>query len=102
MTDHRYLGGPGRFRDSGMMDLPTNAAPRAFWQADLTEATRAFEENEGKIAGMTTYMNIDARYRRVEIGHLVERADLGLVGEQDVDAAVVEEPQQIVTVTIDD
>jgi N-acetyl-1-D-myo-inositol-2-amino-2-deoxy-alpha-D-glucopyranoside deacetylase len=40
VTDYRILGGPGRWRDSGMMDLPTNAAPRAFWQADLTEATR--------------------------------------------------------------
>src|SRR3954468_2070498 len=24
VTDHRLLGGPGRFRDSGMMGLPTN------------------------------------------------------------------------------
>ncbi len=33
VTDHRYLGGPGRFRDSGMMDTPANAHPRAFWRA---------------------------------------------------------------------
>jgi N-acetyl-1-D-myo-inositol-2-amino-2-deoxy-alpha-D-glucopyranoside deacetylase len=44
VTDFRILGGPGRWRDSGMMDLPTNAAPRAFWQADLAEATRALAE----------------------------------------------------------
>ncbi|MEP7021497.1 MAG: N-acetyl-1-D-myo-inositol-2-amino-2-deoxy-alpha-D-glucopyranoside deacetylase [Pseudonocardiales bacterium] len=34
VVDHRYLGGPGRFRDSGMMDTPANKHPRAFWQAD--------------------------------------------------------------------
>ena len=38
VTDHRVLGGPGRYRDSGMMGLPTNSHPRAFWQADLDEA----------------------------------------------------------------
>ncbi|MGI5214197.1 N-acetyl-1-D-myo-inositol-2-amino-2-deoxy-alpha-D-glucopyranoside deacetylase [Plantactinospora sp. CA-290183] len=38
VTDHRFLGGAGRYRDSGMMGLPTNGHPRAFWQADLDEA----------------------------------------------------------------
>ena len=38
VTDHRFLGGAGRYRDSGMMGLPTNTAPRAFWGADLDEA----------------------------------------------------------------
>jgi N-acetyl-1-D-myo-inositol-2-amino-2-deoxy-alpha-D-glucopyranoside deacetylase len=33
VTDHRYLGGPGRFRDSGMMETPANKHPRAFWRA---------------------------------------------------------------------
>ena len=33
VTDHRYLGGPGRFRDSGMMGTPANGHPRAFWRA---------------------------------------------------------------------
>jgi len=36
--DHRFLGGAGRFRDSGMMGLPTNDHPRAFWRADLDDA----------------------------------------------------------------
>ena len=36
--DHRFLGGAGRYRDSGMMGLPTNDHPRSFWQADLDEA----------------------------------------------------------------
>jgi N-acetyl-1-D-myo-inositol-2-amino-2-deoxy-alpha-D-glucopyranoside deacetylase len=38
VTDHRFLGGAGRYRDSGMMGLPTNRHPRAFWQADLEVA----------------------------------------------------------------
>ncbi|UNZ17480.1 N-acetyl-1-D-myo-inositol-2-amino-2-deoxy-alpha-D-glucopyranoside deacetylase [Streptomyces sp. 891-h] len=36
--DHRFLGGPGRYRDSGMMGAPTNDRPGCFWQADLDEA----------------------------------------------------------------
>ncbi|OKI68909.1 N-acetyl-1-D-myo-inositol-2-amino-2-deoxy-alpha-D-glucopyranoside deacetylase [Micromonospora sp. CB01531] len=38
VTDHRFLGGAGRYRDSGMMGLPTNEHPRAFWGADVDEA----------------------------------------------------------------
>ena len=41
VTDHRFLGGPGRWRDSGMMGTPQNERPDCFWQADLDEATRA-------------------------------------------------------------
>ncbi|MEU8772699.1 N-acetyl-1-D-myo-inositol-2-amino-2-deoxy-alpha-D-glucopyranoside deacetylase [Streptomyces sp. NPDC048606] len=38
VTDHRFLGGPGRFRDSGMMGVPQNDRPGAFWAADVDEA----------------------------------------------------------------
>jgi N-acetyl-1-D-myo-inositol-2-amino-2-deoxy-alpha-D-glucopyranoside deacetylase len=38
VTDQRFLGGAGRYRDSGMMGLETNKHPRCFWQADLDEA----------------------------------------------------------------
>jgi N-acetyl-1-D-myo-inositol-2-amino-2-deoxy-alpha-D-glucopyranoside deacetylase len=38
VTDWRFLGGPGRYRDSGMMGTPANEKPRAFWNADLDEA----------------------------------------------------------------
>jgi N-acetyl-1-D-myo-inositol-2-amino-2-deoxy-alpha-D-glucopyranoside deacetylase len=31
VTDHRFLGGAGRWRDSGMMGTPENDDPRAFW-----------------------------------------------------------------------
>ncbi len=41
VTDHRFLGGPGRWRDSGMMGTAGNADPRCFWRADLDEAARA-------------------------------------------------------------
>jgi N-acetyl-1-D-myo-inositol-2-amino-2-deoxy-alpha-D-glucopyranoside deacetylase len=38
VTDHRFLGGEGRYRDSGMMGLPDNDDPRCFWQAGVDEA----------------------------------------------------------------
>jgi N-acetyl-1-D-myo-inositol-2-amino-2-deoxy-alpha-D-glucopyranoside deacetylase len=38
VTDHRFLGGAGRYRDSGMMGVVQNEEPDCFWQADLDEA----------------------------------------------------------------
>ncbi len=38
VTDHRFLGGPGRWRDSGMMGTPANDWPGSFWQADVEHA----------------------------------------------------------------
>ena len=38
VADFRFLGGPGRYRDSGMMGLPDNDRPGCFWRADLDEA----------------------------------------------------------------
>ncbi|WP_093799232.1 N-acetyl-1-D-myo-inositol-2-amino-2-deoxy-alpha-D-glucopyranoside deacetylase [Streptomyces sp. Wb2n-11] len=38
VTDHRFLGGPGRFRDSGMMGVPQNHREGAFWAAPVDEA----------------------------------------------------------------
>jgi N-acetyl-1-D-myo-inositol-2-amino-2-deoxy-alpha-D-glucopyranoside deacetylase len=45
VTDHRFLGGPGKYRDSGMADGGNGRAspraeirPDAFWRADLREA----------------------------------------------------------------
>jgi N-acetyl-1-D-myo-inositol-2-amino-2-deoxy-alpha-D-glucopyranoside deacetylase len=38
VSDHRFLGGPGRYRDSGMMGVVQNDHPECFWQADLDEA----------------------------------------------------------------
>ncbi|MEU6231796.1 N-acetyl-1-D-myo-inositol-2-amino-2-deoxy-alpha-D-glucopyranoside deacetylase [Kitasatospora sp. NPDC047058] len=38
VADFRFLGGPGRYRDSGMMGVPENDAPDCFWRADVDEA----------------------------------------------------------------
>ena len=39
IADHRYLGEPHEFRDSGMMGEPSNDRPECFWRADLLEAS---------------------------------------------------------------
>ena len=44
VADHRILGAAGRYRDSGMMGLPTNNHPRAFWQADVDAAAAGLVE----------------------------------------------------------
>ncbi|GHE29289.1 1D-myo-inositol 2-acetamido-2-deoxy-alpha-D-glucopyranoside deacetylase [Streptosporangium violaceochromogenes] len=38
VADHRFLGGPGRWRDSGMMGVASNDRDDAFWRADPDEA----------------------------------------------------------------
>jgi N-acetyl-1-D-myo-inositol-2-amino-2-deoxy-alpha-D-glucopyranoside deacetylase len=38
VSDHRFLGGAGRWRDSGMMGAPSNDWPGSFWRADVDEA----------------------------------------------------------------
>ncbi|MGI8535948.1 MAG: N-acetyl-1-D-myo-inositol-2-amino-2-deoxy-alpha-D-glucopyranoside deacetylase [Mycobacteriales bacterium] len=40
VSDHRFLGGPGRWRDSGMIGTAPNERPDCFWRADLDEAVR--------------------------------------------------------------
>jgi N-acetyl-1-D-myo-inositol-2-amino-2-deoxy-alpha-D-glucopyranoside deacetylase len=40
VSDHRFLGGPGRWRDSGMMGTESNDWPGCFWLADVDEAAR--------------------------------------------------------------
>ncbi|WP_299528318.1 N-acetyl-1-D-myo-inositol-2-amino-2-deoxy-alpha-D-glucopyranoside deacetylase [uncultured Streptomyces sp.] len=44
VTDHRFLGGPGRFRDSGMMGAEQNARPGAFWATPVDEAAAPLVE----------------------------------------------------------
>ncbi len=39
VKDHRFLGGFGKYRDSGMMGEPSNNRADCFWQADLLEAS---------------------------------------------------------------
>jgi N-acetyl-1-D-myo-inositol-2-amino-2-deoxy-alpha-D-glucopyranoside deacetylase len=38
VTDHRQLGHPGKYRDSGMVGTPDNDDPTCFWRADLLAA----------------------------------------------------------------
>jgi N-acetyl-1-D-myo-inositol-2-amino-2-deoxy-alpha-D-glucopyranoside deacetylase len=49
VTDHRFLGGPGRWRDSGMMGTEGNDDPRCFWRADVDEAAAALLEVIGEV-----------------------------------------------------
>ena len=39
VSDHRLLGHPGKYRDSGMMGTEDNEDPTCFWRADLLAAT---------------------------------------------------------------
>ena len=40
VQDHRFLGQPGEFRDSGMMGSAQNENPKCFWRADVESAAR--------------------------------------------------------------
>jgi len=44
VTDHRFLGGPGRWHDSGMMGTGSNELDECFWMADVDEAASALLE----------------------------------------------------------
>jgi N-acetyl-1-D-myo-inositol-2-amino-2-deoxy-alpha-D-glucopyranoside deacetylase len=51
VTDHRYLGGPGRYRDTGMVYdesgsamAPPEVKPGTFWRADLLEISNLLIE----------------------------------------------------------
>ncbi|MFI9719069.1 N-acetyl-1-D-myo-inositol-2-amino-2-deoxy-alpha-D-glucopyranoside deacetylase [Streptomyces sp. NPDC052396] len=44
VTDHRFLGGPGRYRDSGMMGSVQNEHPGCFWRAEVDEAAASLVE----------------------------------------------------------
>jgi N-acetyl-1-D-myo-inositol-2-amino-2-deoxy-alpha-D-glucopyranoside deacetylase len=44
VSDHRWLGGVGRWRDSGMAGTPANDHPRAFAAGDLDEQAKALRE----------------------------------------------------------
>ena len=49
VRDQRFLGGPGRWRDSGMMGTPSNDDPRCFWRADVDEAAGLLAETIGEV-----------------------------------------------------
>jgi N-acetyl-1-D-myo-inositol-2-amino-2-deoxy-alpha-D-glucopyranoside deacetylase len=49
ITDHTYLGGVGKYRDSGMMGTPANDRPESFWRADLLEAAASLVETVRRV-----------------------------------------------------
>jgi N-acetyl-1-D-myo-inositol-2-amino-2-deoxy-alpha-D-glucopyranoside deacetylase len=49
VSDHRFLGGPGRWHDSGMMGTPSNDWDGAFWRADVDEAAGTLLEIIGDV-----------------------------------------------------
>jgi len=49
VSDHRFLGGPGRWRDSGMMGTAGNDDPRCFWRADVDQAAEALLDVIGEV-----------------------------------------------------
>ncbi|HEX9033698.1 MAG TPA: N-acetyl-1-D-myo-inositol-2-amino-2-deoxy-alpha-D-glucopyranoside deacetylase [Streptosporangiaceae bacterium] len=49
VTDHRFLGGPGRWHDSGMMGTPSNEWDGVFWRADVDEAAAVLLEIIGEV-----------------------------------------------------
>jgi N-acetyl-1-D-myo-inositol-2-amino-2-deoxy-alpha-D-glucopyranoside deacetylase len=44
IREQLFLGGAGRWRDSGMMGTPQNDRPDCFWRADVEQATAALVE----------------------------------------------------------
>lgn len=44
IAEYRFLGGPGRYRDSGMMGTPSNDKPESFWATPIEEPTRDLVE----------------------------------------------------------
>jgi N-acetyl-1-D-myo-inositol-2-amino-2-deoxy-alpha-D-glucopyranoside deacetylase len=86
VTDHRFLGGPGRWRDSGMMGTPTNDRGDCFWRADLEtavgELVRIIREVRPQVA--VTYNEIGGyghpdhiQAHRVTVSALEAAADPG-------------------------
>jgi N-acetyl-1-D-myo-inositol-2-amino-2-deoxy-alpha-D-glucopyranoside deacetylase len=57
VKDHRFLGGEGRYRDSGMMGLPGGDDPACFWQANVAEAAAALAAviEEVEASAIVTY-----------------------------------------------
>lgn len=57
VTDHRFLGGPGRWHDSGMMGTPANDWEGSFWRAHVDEAAHVLLDvvNEVRPQVMVTY-----------------------------------------------
>lgn len=58
VQDHRWLGGAGRFRDSGMAGWASMEHPRAFWRCDYDPDV--FDEAAGYLAEIIRELRPDA------------------------------------------
>jgi N-acetyl-1-D-myo-inositol-2-amino-2-deoxy-alpha-D-glucopyranoside deacetylase len=107
VTDHRFLGGAGRFRDSGMMGTPANGKPRAFWRADsdpavFADAVRAMAEVIREVRPQVL-ISYDQNGGYGHPDHIMSHrvATAGLAAAADIDAetaagtAVAGEPWQV-------
>jgi N-acetyl-1-D-myo-inositol-2-amino-2-deoxy-alpha-D-glucopyranoside deacetylase len=57
VTDHRFLGSPGRWHDSGMMGTPSNDWEGSFWRANVDVAAHVLLDVIGEVRPqvMVTY-----------------------------------------------
>ncbi len=60
VTDSRFLGGAGRYRDSGMIGTPPNERETCFWRAEVDEAAAHLVEvlREVRPQALVTYDEI--------------------------------------------
>jgi len=96
VSDHRFLGGPGRWRDSGMAGLPDNDAPACFWQADVSEAAAdlAVVIREVRPRVLVTY-DENGLYGHPDHIQAHRVARRGVTLAADATAAVAGEPWQV-------
>ena len=87
LTDHRWLGGAARWRDSDMEGRPGNGDPRSFWQADLGEAAAVLADvlREIRPQVVITYDDFGLYGHPDHIkAHLVTHAALDLVAAEGI------------------
>jgi N-acetyl-1-D-myo-inositol-2-amino-2-deoxy-alpha-D-glucopyranoside deacetylase len=84
ISDQRFLGGPGRWRDSGMMGLPGNARPDCFWQADVAvaaaELARIIQETRPQVLVSYDRNGFYGHPDHIQ-AHRVARAAIGLAAD---------------------
>jgi N-acetyl-1-D-myo-inositol-2-amino-2-deoxy-alpha-D-glucopyranoside deacetylase len=65
VTDHRFLGGAGRWRDSGMMDAEGNKDPRAFWRCSTDDTAFGEAVDQAVAVIRETHPQVMVTYDRV-------------------------------------
>jgi len=101
VVDHRFLGGPGRYRDSGMMGTPPNDKPGAFWHADVDLAAAELAEviREVRPEVLVTYNEIGGYGHPDHIqAHRVAMRALDLAADASLASPSGLEPYQVAKV----